>query len=70
MKDWRYASKDTIRKNIQDMALDAIAEVLWGEICDETKKLHMIEGIMTLAAEIDEDIMAKPDTEVKYDAQA
>lgn len=69
MKDWNYASKDTIRRNVQDLAMDAIASVIWGEVCEDSKKLHMIEGIMTLAVEIEESI-AEPTTEVKYDAQA
>ena len=68
-RDWKYASKETIRSNFQDLALNAIAEIIWGEIYDDSRKLHIIEGIMTLAADIDED-MTEATTEVKYDACA
>lgn len=68
MRDYKYVSKETLRHNLNECALDAIGQVLWDtEILDETRKLYAIDGIMTLMATISEDMT---EDEVKYDAQA
>ena len=68
MDKWDFPSRTEIKRNLNEIALDAIGTVLWdSEILDETRKLYAIDGIMTLMATINEDMT---EGEVEQDAKA
>lgn len=70
MRDYKYVSNETLKHNLNDVALDAISQILWDvDILDEARKLHTIDGIMTLLATIEDD-MSGNKTEVEPDASA
>ena len=56
MMRWDYQEEKTIRLNIQQAALQAIAKIIDGE-ADENVKYHRICGVMTMVEEIVDDML-------------